>query len=119
MVWASLTRLVQVPLRGKCLKRSAPLVDTILQNNAYSLNDRQVEEGIIQVEGKQKATKRRLNLKSRHEQKVEAALVIASLPPTQRECALVAQEKGVSSWITAIPAIARVFLYTKVPFETL
>ena len=55
------------------------------------------------MEGKQKATKRRLNLKSRYEQKVEAELVIASLPPTQRECALVAQEKGVSSWITAIP----------------
>ena len=43
---------------------SAPLVDTILQNSTYSLNDRQVEEGIIQVEGKQKATRRRLNLKS-------------------------------------------------------
>ena len=82
---------------------SAPLVDTILQNSTYSLNDRQVEEGIIQVEGKQKATKRRLNLKSRHEQKVEAELVIASLPPTQRDCALVAQEKGMSSCITAIP----------------
>ena len=75
----------------------------MLQNSTYSLNDRQVEEGIIQVEGKQKATKRRLNLKSQHAQKVESELVIASLSPTQRECALVAQEKGVSSWITAIP----------------
>ena len=60
-----------------------PLVDTILHNSTYSLNDHQVEEGIIQVEGKQKATKRRLNLKSRHEQKVEAELVITSLPPTR------------------------------------
>ena len=33
----------------------------------------------------------------------EAESVITSLPPAQRESAIVAQEKGVSSWVTAIP----------------
>ena len=80
---------------------SAPLVDIILESKQSC--GRQRIENTLQALEKQKAVKRRNKRKRQEAQKKEAESIIASLPAMQRDCALVAQEKGVSSWVTAIP----------------
>ena len=89
---------------------SQPLVNLILHTNKSSSGsctnaDQQSDgpEDVLQAMQQQKLTKRRKQHEHQKAQKAEAQSVIALLPAAQRECALAGQEKGVSSWLGALP----------------
>ena len=82
---------------------SAPLVEIILRKHEQNCDSHKAGEDILQALGEQKVAKRRMQQTRKQAQDEEAESVITSLPPAQRESAIVAQEKGVSSWVTAIP----------------
>ena len=70
-----------------------------------------LKEMIIKQDGDvSKASEKQCNIKKRlhqqHRIKLEedASTIISALPHYQQKCALLAQEKGASSWLTVIPS---------------
>ena len=62
------------------------------------------QEGeVAKATAKQRTIKKQWKIQRQAEQKKEAETVIAGLPLHQQKCALLAQEKGSSSWLGAIP----------------
>ena len=83
-----------------------PLVKMILEQDGDPLQAKLQQEGV-------KRTLKRMNA-SRMKSEVDE--VVTELHPTQRECAIAAQEKGVSSWLTAIPIRRHSFALNKGEF---
>ena len=83
---------------------SEPLVNLIVQetNRCEDVNTRQHGD-ILQATLEQRLIKQQLKRQGEQSLRAEAETVIASLPHAQRECASAAQEKGVSSWVGALP----------------
>lgn len=75
---------------------SQPLATLILQASPQK-ND------ILQAQAEQHRVKHRMRVQRRQEEQAAAKQVASNLPSAQRECMLAAQEKGVSSWVGAIP----------------
>ena len=70
-----------------------PLVTIILQQHG----------DVLQQQFHQHVIKHRLHNLQRKELSAEAAAVISSLPNSLQRCASAGQEKGVSSWLAAVP----------------
>ena len=84
-----------------------PLVSLILQQNDRDLQKAQ------QV---QHLKKRQLRLSRREKLKNTATSVLSELPNSLRQCAIAAQEKGVSSWLAALPLEQHGFSLSKREF---
>jgi len=79
-------------------------VTLILENGRTDANPHQ-DQGreILKARDEQNFIKSRNKHQRRQQETAEAKIVADLLTVTQRECVLAAQEKGVSSWLGAIP----------------
>ena len=77
------------------LALTKPLVDRI--------KEQKQQMDMLQVQQAQVCLKRKAQQQRRASAKEEADKVIANLSSTQRRCAIAAQEKGTSSWLSAVP----------------
>ena len=87
------TTLAASQHQGSC-EVTAPLVSLIIQQGGGDMR---------QALAEQQHLKRQIHQRQRQSLCADAAKIIEDLPSTLQRCALAAQEKGVSSWLAALP----------------
>ena len=92
--------------REKSLAITKPLVKRI-REQCGDMRQCELEQQII---------KKHIRKQYREFLKDEMATVTSALPPTQSRCAVVAQEKGSSSWLSALPIEQQGFSLSKGQF---
>ena len=92
------SKAISKPLVALILRNGESCTDIEMTNTSFARTG-----DVRQAQEQQQQVKRRMRNQRQQEQQAEAESVIDQLPSAQRECALVAQEKGVSSWLAAIP----------------
>ena len=103
----SLINPTLLPAKQFKASRAAPLVNNIVRQGGDALNARDL----------QRMAKSSVIKEKRLESQAEATLPTASLQPGLRRSVLVAQEKGASVWLTALPLSCHGFALHKRAFR--